>query len=279
MTRRGIELKKRDQVIAMRRAGLVVAKVLARMAEVVAPGVTTGELDAICRDMLAEAGARSSFLNYGAEWGYPPYPGVACISVNEVIVHGIPGERKLVEGDIVSIDFGAIVDGWHGDAARTFRVGQVAPEVDALVEHTRESLWAGVGAARIGGRVGDISHAIERSILSHGVDYGITREYTGHGIGTAMHQPPDVPNYGKPGRGAKLVEGLVLAVEPMVVLGTEDAVTLDDEWTVVTRDGKWAAHWENTMTVTKHGLWVLTELDGGEAELTARGLPFGPLAD
>ncbi|MEL4358159.1 MULTISPECIES: type I methionyl aminopeptidase [unclassified Luteococcus] len=279
MFSRGIELKKPDQLKQMRRAGLVVARILDELGRRIDVGVTTGELDGIAREMLAEAGATSNFLNYGAEWGYPPYPAVACISVDEQIVHGIPNERKLADGDIVSIDFGAVVDGWHGDAARTFLVGDVSAEHRRLSEITRESMWAGIGAARLGGRVGDISHAIEKSILSHGVDYGIVREYTGHGIGTAMHQPPDVPNYGKAGRGPKVVEGLVLAIEPMVTTGSEDAVTLDDEWTVVTHDGSWAAHWENTVTVTKKGLWVLTELDGGEAELAARGLPFGPLAD
>ncbi|MEL4505070.1 type I methionyl aminopeptidase [Luteococcus sp. H138] len=279
MFSRGIELKKPEQVKQMRRAGLVVAKVLDELGRRVAVGVTTAELDAVAREMLAEQGATSNFLNYGAEWGYPPYPAVACISVDEQIVHGIPSERKLVDGDIVSVDFGAIIDGWHGDAARTFLVGDVSQQHRELSDATRESMWAGIGAARLGGRVGDISHAIECSILGHQRGYGIVREYTGHGIGTAMHQPPDVPNYGKAGRGPKVVEGLVLAIEPMVTTGSEDAVTLDDEWTVVTHDGSWASHWENTVTVTKHGLWVLTELDGGEAELTARGLPFGPLAD
>ncbi|WP_420177007.1 type I methionyl aminopeptidase [Luteococcus sp. OSA5] len=276
---RGIELKKPEQIIKMRRAGLVVARIHEEFAKAVTPGVTTGELDALARELLAQEGATSNFLNYGADMGYPPYPGVACISVNEVVVHGIPDERRLEDGDIVSIDFGAIVDGWHGDAARTFMVGDVAQQARDLSEHTRESMWDGFAAARLGGRIGDISHAIEKSLLARGRDYGIIREYTGHGIGTAMHQPPDVPNYGKPGRGPKVVEGLVLAIEPMVTLGTEDTATLDDEWTVVTTDGSWAAHWENTVTVTKQGLWVLTELDGGEAELKARGIPFGPLAD
>ncbi|GAA1388824.1 type I methionyl aminopeptidase [Luteococcus peritonei] len=279
MFSRGIERKTPEQVIAMRRPGLVVARILAELETMVAPGVTTGELDAAAREMLAEMGATSNFLNYGAEWGYPPYPGVACISVNEEIVHGIPGERTLAEGDIVSVDFGAIIDGWHGDAARTFEVGQVSPEAHQLSVDTRESMWAGIGAARLGGRLSDISHAVEQSVLGTGRGYGIVREYTGHGIGTAMHQPPDVPNYGKPGKGPKITEGLVLAIEPMLVLGDEETATLEDDWTVVTRDGSWASHWENTMTVTPKGLWVLTELDGGEAELTARGLPFGPLAD
>lgn len=279
MSSRGIELKTPEQVVKMRAAGLVVARILDELSRQAKPGVTTGELDSIAREMLAEAGATSNFLNYGADWGYTPYPGVACISPNEVIVHGIPGDRVLADGDIVSCDFGAIVDGWHGDAARTFLVGNVSDEARTLSDVTRRSMWDGITAAHLGGRVGDISHAVQASIESHDRHYGIVREYTGHGIGTAMHQDPDVPNYGRMRRGPKIVEGLVLAVEPMVTLGTEQTVELDDEWTVVTADGSWASHWENTMTVTRDGLWVLTELDGGEAEITARGLPFGPLAD
>lgn len=279
MFSRGIEIKTPEQLCRMRTTGLVVARTHEELARHAVPGTTTGELDQMAREILAQHGATSNFLNYGAEWGYPPYPGVACISVNEVVVHGIPGERVLADGDIVSVDFGAIVDGWHGDAARTFLVGQVDERARQLSEDTRESMWAGIGAARLGGRVGDISHAVQHSLESTGRGYGIVREYTGHGIGTAMHQPPDVPNFGKAGKGPKLVEGMALAIEPMVTLGSEDTATLEDEWTVVTVDGSWASHWENTITVTKDGLWVLTELDGGEAELTARGLPFGPLAD
>ena len=276
MSSRGIELKKPEQIIKMRAAGLVVARILDELSRQVKPGVTTGDLDAISREMLAEAGATSNFLNYGAEWGYPPYPGVACISADEVIVHGIPGDRVLNDGDIVSVDFGAIVDGWHGDAARTFMVGEVGAEAGGLSDITRESMWAGIGAARLGGKVGDISHAVQVSIESHDRTYGIIREYTGHGIGTAMHQSPDVPNHGKAGRGPTIVEGLVLAIEPMVTLGTEKTVELDDEWTVVSRDGARGSHWENTVAITPRGIWVLTEPDGGESRLGDR---FGPLAD
>ncbi|HHU40571.1 MAG TPA: type I methionyl aminopeptidase [Propionibacterium sp.] len=263
----------------MRRAGLIVAEVHRAVREAAAPGVTTGDLDQVARGILARHGAGSSFLNYGANWGYPPYPGVTCISVNEEVVHGIPGPRELVEGDLVSVDFGAIVDGYHGDAAITFGVGPLAEDDQRLSDVTLESLWAGIGAARLGGRVTDISHAIEKSIRGRRERYGILKDYTGHGIGSAMHQPPDVPNVGRPGRGPKIVEGLVLAVEPMVTLGSAVGVTLDDEWTVVTKDGSRACHWEHTITVTAQGLWVLTAEDGGEAELAARGLPFGPLAD
>lgn len=278
MASRGIELKKPSQIRQMRRAGLVVAETLTTLGEHVAPGVTTGELDQMAREILACHGATSSFLNYGANWGIQPFPAVTCISTNEEIVHGIPGDRVLADGDIVSIDFGAIVEGWHGDAARTFLVGQTSERLHDLSRVTEESMWAGIGAARLGGRIGDISAAIEASIEAAG-DCGIIREYTGHGIGTRMHMEPDVPNWGRAGRGPKLVEGMVICIEPMVTLGTEDTATLADDWTVVTRDGTSASHWENTVTVTKHGLWVLTLEDGGEAELTRRGLPFGPLPD
>ncbi len=276
---RGVELKNREQLRLMRRAGLVVAEVHAAVMAAASPGATTGELDQIARDVLARRGAGSSFLNYGAEWGQTPYPGVTCISVNEEIVHGIPGERRLQTGDLVSVDFGAYVQGWHGDAAITFGVGGLSEEDALLSETTHEALWAGIGAARLNGRLGDISHAIETSVRVRPRRYGILADYTGHGIGSAMHQPPDVPNTGRAGRGPRLVEGLVLAVEPMVTLGSSVGVTLDDDWTVVTSDGSRAAHWEHTITVTRGGLWVLTAMDGGEAELTARGLPFGPLSD
>ena len=276
---RGVELKNREQLRLMRQAGLVVAETHAAVLAAAAPGVTTGELDEVARDVLARRGAGSSFLNYGAEWGQTPYPGVTCISVNEEIVHGLPGSRRLQAGDLVSVDFGAYVQGWHGDAAITFGVGELSDEDALLSEATREALWAGIAAARLNGRLGDISHAIETSVRTRPRRYGILADYTGHGIGSAMHQPPDVPNTGRAGRGPRLVEGLVLAVEPMVTLGSSVGVTLDDDWTVVTSDGSRAAHWEHTITVTRNGLWVLTAADGGQAELTARGLPFGPLAD
>lgn len=276
---RGVELKTPEQLQVMRRAGLVVAAAHEAMRDAAQPGVTTGELDAIGRDILASHGATSNFLHYGAGYGIPAYPAVACISVNEVIVHGIPGERVLQDGDIVSIDFGAIVEGWHGDAAITVEVGSVSPQRHRLSEVTREALWAGIAAAHLGGKVTDISHAVERFVRAQPEKWGIVKEYTGHGIGSAMHQEPDVPNFGRPGRGPMIVEGLALAIEPMITAGSARSVTLDDEWTVVTKDGSDAAHWEHSITVTRQGLWVLTAPDGGEAELAARGLPFGPLAD
>lgn len=276
---RGVELKTPDQLRVMRRAGIVVARTHEALRAMAAPGVTTRDLDRRAREVLAEHGASSSFLNYGADWGYPPYPAVTCISVNEEVVHGIPGDRVLAEGDLVSVDFGAIVDGFHGDGAITFGVGTLSDADARLSDVTRESLWAGIAAARLGGRVTDISHAIERSVRGTGGPYGILADYTGHGIGSAMHQAPDVPNSGRPGRGPRLVPGLALAIEPMLTLGSSVGVVAEDDWTVATSDGSRAAHWEHTITVTRQGIWVLTALDGGESELAARGLPFGPLAD
>lgn len=276
---RGVELKSAPQLRLMRKAGLVVAEAHAAVRDAARPGVTTNELDAVASEVLKRHSAGSSFLHYGAGFGMPPYPAVSCISVNNEIVHGIPGDRVLAEGDLVSLDFGAIVAGWHGDAAITFGVGEVSAERQVLSDVTREALWAGIAAARLGGRVTDISHAVEKSIVGQDRTFGIVAEYTGHGIGSAMHQQPDVPNYGRAGRGPKIVPGLCLAIEPMVTLGSADTAVLDDQWTVVTRDGSDAAHWEHTITVTKGGLWVLTAPDGGEEMCNTLGLRFGPLAD
>lgn len=275
----GIEIKKPEQILVMRRAGLVVARTLAALRDVARAGLTTGDLDRLARDLLAEQGATSSFLNYGAGFGVPPFPAVTCISVNDEIVHGIPGERVLQPGDLVSVDFGAIVDGWHGDAAVSFVIGEPRPDDAQLSEVTRQSMWQGIAAMRIGGRIGDISAAIEGHVRRQPRRYGVVREFTGHGIGSAMHQDPDVPNYGKRGRGPLLVQGMCLAIEPMLTLGGDSTVTLDDDWTVATRDRSRAAHWENTVAITRNGLWVLTAEDGGEAELTALGAKFGPLGD
>lgn len=279
MSRAGIEVKKPDQIIAMRAAGLVVARTLAAVREVAAPGVTTAELDQVARESLARAGATSSFLGYGAGFGLPPFPAVTCISVNSEIVHGIPGERTLADGDLVSVDFGAELHGWHGDSAITIEIGTVSPAAHRLSEVTREAMWQGIATARVGRRIGDLGHAIEQHVLAQPQRYGIVREYTGHGIGTAMHQPPDVPNYGRRGRGPLLVNGMCLAIEPMLTLGGEGTATLADEWTVVTRDSSLASHWEHTIAVTRHGVWVLTAEDGGEELLTSLGARFGPLAD
>jgi methionyl aminopeptidase len=282
---RGVEIKTRDQLLQMRRAGLVVASALAATRAAVRPGVSTRELDGVAAEVIRTAGATPSFLDYGAEEGIGGFQGVTCLSVNEEVVHGVPGHRVLAEGDLLSIDCGAVVDGWHGDSAITVEVGEVAPEAAALSEATRSALWRGIAAARLGGHVGDISAAVEEHVGSFGAGYGIVEEYVGHGIGSAMHQPPDVPNrvprgvLPVRGRGPKIVEGLALAVEPMLTLGSPTNHVLADDWTVVTDDGGVAAHWEHTMTVTEHGVWVLTAEDGGAEMLAALGAPFGPLAD
>ena len=268
---RGVEIKKPEQIVAMRRAGLVVGETLEVLRAAVRAGISTRELDAIAEDSIRSRGATPSFL------GYHGFTGSICASVNEEVVHGIPGERVLADGDVISIDCGAIVDGWHGDAAISVAVGEVPADVTRLMEVTEGAMWRGIAAARLGGRVTDISHAVEGFVKRNG-RYGILEDYVGHGIGTAMHQPPNVPNFGKAGKGPKIVEGLALAIEPMITLGTKETVVLDDDWTVITTDGSWAAHFEHTMTVTKNGTWVLTALDGGEEMLGKLGVPFGPLS-
>src|SRR5689334_1478315 len=197
---RGVEIKTPDQIELMRKAGLVVGRTLELLRASVRAGISTGELDAIAEDHIRSSGATPSFK------GYHGFPGSICASVNDEVVHGIPGDRVIAEGDVVSIDCGAIVDGWHGDAAITLAIGDVPDEVTALMAATEAAMWSGIAAARLGGRVTDISHAVETVVRSHG-DYGILEDYVGHGIGSAMHQPPNVPNYGKPGRGPRLVEG------------------------------------------------------------------------
>jgi methionyl aminopeptidase len=265
---RGVEIKTPEQIDAMRRAGLVVGRTLELLRGHVRAGVTTAELDGIAEDSIRSAGATPSFL------GYHGFPATICTSVNDEVVHGIPGERVLAEGDLVSIDCGAIVDGWHGDSAITVSVGPVSAELEALMAVTEQAMWRGIAAAQLGGRVTDISHAVERHVRSHG-GFGIVEDYTGHGIGSAMHQPPDVPNFGRPGKGPRLVPGLALAVEPMITLGTRETDLLDDDWTVVSTDGSWAAHFEHTFTITPEGTWVLTALDGGEQQLAELGVKFG----
>jgi methionyl aminopeptidase len=267
---RGLEIKSPAQIELMRVAGLLVGQTLELLREACAPGITTGRLDALAEEHIRSHGGIPSFQGYG----HPPFPATICASVNEEVVHGIPGSRVLVDGDVVSIDCGAIVEGWHGDAAITVGIGEVAGDVTELMRVTEDALWAGIAAARLGGRVSDISHAVESAVRSRG-DYGILEDYVGHGIGTEMHLPPNVPNVGRPGRGPRLVPGLALAVEPMVTLGTKETDVLSDDWTVVTADGSRSAHFEHTFTLTPDGAWVLTALDGGEARLSALGVPFG----
>ena len=260
------EIKSLDQIFLMRKAGLVVADVLARMQLEAGPGVTTLQLDKIAREMLTAAGAQSSFL------GYFGYPAVICSSLNDEVVHSIPNEVALKDGDILSVDFGAIVDGWNGDAAVTIEIGTHVPKQTALSNATRESMWAGLAKAVAGNRLSDISHAIEMVIRNAG-NYGILEDYGGHGIGTKMHMDPLIPNYGEPGHGPELIVGMALAIEPMATLGSKHVRTLDDQWTVVTTDGSRAAHWEHTVAITEEGPWVLTAHDGGAQYFAAHGIP------
>jgi len=239
-----------DQLAVMRRAGRVVAEMHERIREAIRPGVTTLELDRIARDVLERRGARSNFL------GYHGYPAVICASPNSVIVHGIPDDVPLVEGDLVSIDCGATVEGWHGDAAFTAPVGVVSPEAARLIETAESSLAAAVAAMVVGNRLSDVGYAVQ--VVAERGGYQVVREYVGHGIGTAMHEEPDVPNYGPAGKGPKLVPGVVLAVEPMLTVGSADNVLLGDGWTVVTADGSLAAHVEHTIAVTDDGPEILT---------------------
>lgn len=249
-----IQVKSPDQVARMREAGLVVARTLKVLADAVRPGITTTDLDRIAEREIRGAGAVPSFL------GYQGYPASICASVNETIVHGIPDPaQRLRDGDIISIDCGAVLDGWHGDAALTIAVSEITAEDQALLDACETALWAGLAQARPGNRLGDISSAVERSVTASG-PYGIIREYTGHGIGTAMHMAPDIPNYGQPGRGPRLAAGMALAIEPMITRGGEQTIELADGWTVVTLDGSRAAHFEHTVAITAAGPWVLTDL-------------------
>ena len=280
-----IEIKTPGQIAMMREAGLVVARMLRAAAAAAEPGISTAELDAIAEREMKAAGARSSFK------GYHGYPATICTSVNDQIVHGIPSPAvKLAAGDVLSIDAGAIVGGWHGDAAITVPVGPVPAEVTALLLACERAMWQGLAAAAAGAHLSDVSHAIQSSALASG-GYGIVREYTGHFIGSQMHMDPAVPNFGRPGRGPVLAEGMALAVEPMLVLPRRSAAgpsdgepagepsgerhprtrLLDDGWTVVTADGSLAAHFEHTVAITADGPWVLTADDGGAGGLALAG--------
>jgi methionyl aminopeptidase len=246
-----ISRKTREQIALMRRAGKVVSEMHEVCVRAAVPGATTADLDRAARDVLERRGARSNFL------GYRGFPAVVCTSPNDVIVHGIPSDSVMLEdGDIISIDCGAIIEGWHADAAVTVAVGDVDEESKQLLLVTRRSLEAAIEQVLEGNRLGDIGAAVEGIAESAG--FTVVREYVGHGIGTAMHEDPQVPNYGPPGRGLKLKEGHVLAIEPMVNAGGPETEVLDDGWTVVTRDGKRSAHFEHTIAVTHHGPEVLT---------------------
>ena len=259
-----IQLKTPAQLGLMRAAGLVVADALAAMRAAVAVGVTTKELDAIAYDVIRTAGATPSFL------GYHGFPATICASVNAEIVHGFPSTEPLRDGDLVSLDCGAILEGWHGDAAITVGVGEVRPELAELMRVTEESMWHGIAAARPGGRLSDIGHTIETYVRAQG-SYGIVEEYGGHGIGTEMHQDPHVLNHGRPGRGPALRAGMALAIEPMVTLGRPQTEVLDDDWTVVTVDGSFSAHFEHSIAITPDGPKVLTAARDHEHGLPISG--------
>ena len=261
-----IEYKTPAELESMRPAGLVVAAALDRVRSAVAPGVTTAQLDALALEVIKDAGAVPSFL------GHHGYPATLCTSVNEQIVHAIPSSRQVLrDGDLISIDCGAVLDGWHGDAAITVGVGQVRREHQRMIGVAEEAMWAGIAAgaracASGRGRLTDISYAIESTIRRDG-RYGIVRGYGGHGIGTEMHQDPHVLNYGRAGRGPKLVPGLALAIEPMIAAGSPVAVELADGWTVITRDRSVAVHVEHTVAFFADGVWVTTAPDGGRSRL------------
>jgi methionyl aminopeptidase len=252
-----IEVKTRGELEAMRAAGLVVAKTLALVTDAARVGVSTGELDELAEQTIRDAGAVPSFK------GYHGFPASICASVNEQIVHGIPSSSQvLVEGDLISVDCGAILDGWHGDSAVTILVGAASEADQSLSEATRSAMWAGVQAVAPGRRLTDISHAVqteaERASKADGTEYGMIVEYGGHGIGRQMHMDPFLPNVGKPGKGPRLKAGMALAIEPMLTGGSATTVELDDGWTVITADGSRAAHWEHTVAITDDGPWVLT---------------------
>jgi methionyl aminopeptidase len=246
--------KSRREIEKMRAAGRIVAEVLALVESELKPGVTTGQLDQLAERHIRAAGATPSFKGYGDRRN--PFPASICISIDDEVVHGIPGNRSIREGQVVSIDAGAIVDGWHGDGARTFVVGEPRPEVSKLIETTRLAMMAGIGAAVPGARIGDISAAIED--VARPTGYGIVRQFVGHGIGTEMHQDPQVPNYRVGPRGMELVPGICLAIEPMLTLGSHEVGVKPDGWTIVTRDGSLAAHFEHTIAVTDNGPEILT---------------------
>jgi methionyl aminopeptidase len=263
---RMIQIKTTHEIELMRASGLVTAGAIAAVKAAVAPGVSTGELDAVAEDYIRSHGGVPNFL------GYHGFTGTICASINNEIVHGIPSpDRRLTPGDNISIDCGAILQGWHSDSAVTVTVGDPSPEDAALLAVTERSMWAGLAKAMAGGRLTDISAAVEETITAEPHTYGIVDHYGGHGIGTEMHQDPHVLNYGRPGRGPKLVPGLCLAIEPMVTIGDAATAELDDGWTVVTKDGSRAAHFEHTVAITPVGPWVLTAEDGGVAGLA----PFG----
>ena len=269
---RQIELKTNAQMATMHDAGLVLHQGLDAVVAAAKPGMTTNALDQVFREVLAQHGATSNFL------GYYGFPATICASVNDEVVHGIPGERVLHDGDIISVDAGAIIDGWHSDSARTVLVGDVSAEDQRLSAITHDAMWAGIAAYAKAKHVGEIGNAIEDHVRAQdGEPLGILEDYVGHGIGSAMHQAPDVFNYRSGMRGPKVKQGMVLAIEPMLVRGDIATKTLSDDWTVVTVDGANASQWEHSVARHKDGIWVITSPDGGAAELARFGVVPVPI--
>jgi methionyl aminopeptidase len=255
-----IQLKSPRELEIMREAGRHVGEVLRGLSKLAEPGITTGEIDSEARRQIEDRGLQSSFLGY-APGGAPPFPGVICISVNDEIVHGIPGRRRLCDGDLVKLDFGVIFGGFHGDAAVTLPVGEVDEESLHLLETTRQSLHAGIEALRPGSRLGDVGAAVQESVEREG--FSVVRDFVGHGIGRLLHEPPQLPNFGRPGRGQRLKAGMVVAIEPMVNSGRPDVRLRSDGWTATTADGSRSAHFEHTVAITENGPEILTRIAGG----------------
>ena len=251
-----IQIKNQIQIAAMKEAGRITGEALLVAREHVREGISTFELDKVIRNHIERSGAKPSFL------GYAGFPGSACISINDEVIHGIPAKNRILkEGDIVKIDVGAFYKGFHGDSARTIPVGKVSEEAMRLIEATEKSFWAGIAKAESGNRVGDIGNAIESCVNEYG--YSVVKRYIGHGVGHELHESPDVPNYGTPGRGVRLCNGMTLAIEPMVNVGTSDVKEMSDGWTVKTADGSLSAHYENMIAITAEGILVLTEVERG----------------
>ncbi len=248
-----INIKSASEIAKMKTAGRITGEALKLAGESIRPGMSTKELDTIIHDYIVSCGATPSFLGYGG------FTGSACISINEEVIHGIPGKRKIQDGDIVSVDVGAYINGYHGDSARTFVVGKIPSEVEELLTVTNEALFKGIEAAVAGNRIGDISHAIEEHVRKYG--FGIVREYIGHGVGKDLHEDPEVPNYGKAGHGPRLYPGMVIAIEPMINLKGDGVRTLKDGWTVVTKSGTPSAHFEHTIAITNDKPIILTKVD------------------
>ena len=266
-----IQIKDLEQLKVMRRAGLLVGQTLQLLRENIKAGMTTAALDAIAAANIKRGGGASNFL------GYHGFPATICVSINDEIVHGIPGTRVINDGDIVSIDCGAIIDGWHGDAAFSIGIGNLDPADQKLMDTCEESMWVGIAAGKNGARLSDIGHAIEQYIDSQG-KYGILQEYGGHEIGTEMHQEPHVLNFGKGGNGPEIIPGMALAIEPMITRGSPKTKVLSDKWTVVSTDQSRGAHFENSYVICPDGKpFVLTSLDGGKAELARLGVEISEL--